>query len=134
ELPEGLEVSLATTELRVSGEPGQRGAVELNLSTSDCCATGDYGFTLMVRDQAGGPALEVPVTVTVAKPSFWTCPGKRIAKIAAGLLGLGFLLWLIRGFRSPSKFGETAVLARAESHEALAKLGEGDEDWRLIRS
>jgi hypothetical protein len=134
ELPEGLEVALATTELRVSGEAGQRGAVELNLRTSDCCATGDYGFTLTVRDQAGGPALAVPITVTVGKPSFWTCPGKRIAKIVAGLLGLGFLLWLIRGFRSPHGFGETAVLARAESHEALAKLGEGDEDWRLIRS
>ena len=42
--------------------------------------------------------------------------------------------WLIRGFVSPKKFAETAVLARAESHEALSKLGEGDEDWRLVRS
>jgi hypothetical protein len=134
ELPAGLEVSLATTELRVTGEPGQLAEVELNLQASDCCATGDYAFTLTVRDRAGGPALAVPITVTVTKPSFWTCPGKRIAKIAGALLGLGFLIWLVRGFRSPHKFGETAVLARAESHEALAKLGEGDEDWRSIRS
>ena len=132
ELPDGLEVTLAKTELRVSGVAGQLGEVELSLTAADCCATGDYPFTLHVRDQAGGPALEVPVIVTVAKPSFWTCPGKRIAKWTAAVLALGFLAWLIRGFTSPKSFGETAVLARAESHEALAKLGEGDEDWRLV--
>ncbi len=134
ELPEDLQVALSQTELRVAGEAGQLAKVGLSLTAADCCSTGDYAFTLRVRDQAGGPALEVPVTVTVQKPSFWTCPGKLIAKGAALALALGFLLWLIRGFTSPKKFGETAVLARAESHEALAKLGEGDEDWRLVRS
>jgi HEAT repeat protein len=74
------------------------------------------------------------VTVHVAKPSFWTCPGKRIAKWTALALAIGFLIWIIRGFTSPKSFGETAVLARGESHEALAKIGEGDEDWRLVRS
>ncbi|MFO7565499.1 MAG: hypothetical protein R6X02_22850 [Enhygromyxa sp.] len=134
EVPEDLEVALAQTQLRVTGKAGELSEVGVSLEAADCCTPGDYGFTLQVRDQAGGPALSIPVTVTVNKPSFWTCPGKLIAKWAALAIALGFLIWLVRGFSSPQKFGETAVLARAESHEALAKLGEGDEDWRLIRS
>jgi hypothetical protein len=134
EVPDELQVSLAQTELRVSGEAGHEAEVELSLRAADCCTTGDHMFTLYVRDAAGGPPLAVPITVKVAKPSFWTCPGKIIAKWVAAALALGFLIWLIRGFTSPRSFAETAVLARAESHEALAKLGEGDEDWRLIRS
>lgn len=134
EVPEDLQVALAQTELRVSGEAGHIAQVGLSLSAADCCSAGEYPFTLHIRDQAGGPELTIPVTVTVAKPSFWTCPGKMIAKWAALAAALGFSIWLIRGFTSPKRFAETAVLARAESHEALAKLGEGDEDWRLVRS
>lgn len=133
-VPDELQVALAQTELRVSGKAGDTGEVTLSLSAADCCSAGDHAFTLRVRDRAGGPSLAIPVTVTVAKPSFWVCPGKQIAKWTALALALGFLVWLIRGFTSPKKFAETAVLARAESHEALSKLGEGDEDWRLIRS
>jgi hypothetical protein len=134
EVPEGLQVGLARDQLRLTGEPGSEAQVELELAAQDCCSAGDYAYLLRVRDAGGGPALEVPVTVTVAKPSFWICPGKTIAKWAAVIFGVGLLVWLIRGFTSPAKFAETAVLARAESHEALSKLGEGDEDWRLIRS
>jgi hypothetical protein len=74
------------------------------------------------------------VRVRVDAPSFWVCPGKLILEWTLGVLGLGFVVWVVRGFVTPAKFAETAVLARAESHEALAKLGEGDEDWRLVRS
>lgn len=134
EVPDGLEVALAQTELRRTGEPGSIVEVGITLAATDCCAEGDYPFVLRVRDASGGPHLAIPVTITVAKPSFWVCPGKAIAKWTAVALALGFLAWLIRGFTSPAKFGDTAVLVRAESHEALAKVGEGDEDWRLVRS
>ena len=134
EVPDGLEVALAQTELRLTGEPGSVAEVGITLAAEDCCAAGSYPFVLHVRDAAGGPSLEIPLTVTVAKPSFWVCPGKRIAKWTAVAAALGFLFWLIRGFTSPAKFGDTAVLVRAESHDALSKIGEGDEDWRLIRS
>jgi hypothetical protein len=134
DVPEDLHVALAQTELRLSGKAGATASVALSLMAADCCSAGDYAYTLHVRDRAGGPELAIPVTVTVAKPSFWTCPGKKIAMWTAIAAALGFLLWLIRGFTSPKKFAETAVLARAESHEALSKLSEGDEDWRLVRS
>jgi hypothetical protein len=134
EVPDGLEVALAQTDLRLTGEPGNIAEVGLTMTANDCCAAGSYPFVLHVRDAAGGPRLEIPVTINVAKPSFWVCPGKTIAKWTAVALALGFLAWLVRGFTSPAKFGDTAVLVRAESHEALAKVGEGDEDWRLLRS
>jgi hypothetical protein len=134
EVPEGLEVALRETELRRTGEPGNVVEVSITMTATDCCAQGDYLFRLHVSDAAGGPHLVIPVTVTVAKPSFWVCPGKTIAKWTAVALALAFLAWLVRGFTSPAKFGDTAVLVRAESHEALAKVGDGDEDWRLLRS
>jgi hypothetical protein len=134
DVPEGLEVALRETELRRTGAPGNVVEVGITLTATDCCAEGDYRFSLHVSDAAGGPRLAIPVTITVAKPSFWVCPGKAIAKWTAVALALGFLIWLVRGFTTPAKFGDTAVLVRAESHDALAKVGEGDEDWRAVRS
>lgn len=134
EVPEGLEVALTQTDLRRTGEPGSVVEVGITMTATDCCAQGDYLFELYVSDSAGGPHLTIPVTVTVEAPSFWVCPGKTIAKWTAAALALGLLAWIIRGFASPAKFGDTAVLVRAESHAALAKVGEGDEDWRLLRS
>lgn len=135
-LGKDLEFALVDTSLRLAGDPGERASVKVELRARDCCQAGEYPMTLRVRDttEGSGSTLTVPVTLVVAKPSFWVCPGKTIAKIAAALLGLGLLIWLIRGFTSPHKFAETAVLARAESHKVLSKLSEGDEDWRLIRS
>jgi hypothetical protein len=134
EVPEELEVALAQTELRLTGEPGSLAEVGITLAADDCCAAGSHSFVLRVHDAAGGPSLEIPVTVDVAKPSFWVCPGKAIAKWTGILVAIGFLVWLVRGFTSPAKFADSAVLVRAESHEALVKVGEGDEDWRLVRS
>ena len=134
EVPEGLRAALASSELRLTGEPGETATVELELAATDCCAAGDYLHTLRVRGTAGGPELSIPVTVRVAKPSLWICPGKTIAKGVLAALGLAFLFWLIRGFTSPQSFAETAVLARAETHEALSKLNDADPDWRLVRS
>ncbi|KIG12687.1 hypothetical protein DB30_01124 [Enhygromyxa salina] len=127
-----LAVTLAQTTLRLTSEPGGVAEVGVSLTATDCCSAGDYPFTLHVRDTAGGPQLDIPVTVSVLAPSFWVCPGKTILKWTLVALGIGLLIWLIRGFTSPAKFAQTAVLARAESHESLAKLTEGDEDWRLI--
>ncbi|PRQ07124.1 vWA domain-containing protein [Enhygromyxa salina] len=134
ELADDLRVALAQSTLRLTGEPGAVAEVTVSLTATDCCSTGDYPFTLHVRDAAGGPQLEIPVTVSVVAPSFWVCPGKLILKWSLVALGIGLLIWLIRGFTSPAKFAQTAVLARAESHEALAKLNDGDEDWRLVAS
>ncbi|PRP94481.1 hypothetical protein ENSA5_41000 [Enhygromyxa salina] len=134
DLPEGLALALDQSELRLTGEPGSEAEVSISLTATDCCAAGSYAYSLLVHDRAGGPALDIPLTVTVAKPSFWVCPGKIILKWTLVAFGLGFSIWLIRGFTSPAKFAETAVLARSESHEALSKLTEGDEDWRLVRS
>jgi hypothetical protein len=134
ELPEDLSVALEQAQLRSTGEPGGRAQIEITLEAADCCTAGEYPFTLHVRDAAGGPALEIPVTVHVVAPSFWVCPGKTILKWSLVALGVGFLIWLIRGFVSPAKFADTAVLARAESHEGLSKLTEGDPDWRLVAS
>ncbi len=134
EVPEELEVELATAELRMGSEPGSTTSIELALAASGCCETGEYRYSLTLRDKAGGPTITVPVTVSVTKPSFWVCPGKQIAMGLGAAALLGLLIWTIRGFTSPAKFADSAVLVRAESHEALAKVVDGDEDWRLVRS
>lgn len=134
DLGDDLRVRLRESSRRITGEAGSDATVEIELEARDCCSAGDYDYTLHVRDREGGPSLAIPVTVTVAKPSFWVCPGKIILKWTLVAAGVGLLFWLVRGFTSPAKFNETAVLARAETHDALAKLGEGDEDWRLVRS
>lgn len=133
-VPEGLTASLAETELRLSGAPGETASVGLSLSASDCCTTGSFTYELSVRDPSGGPGLVVPVIIDVHEPSFWVCPGKIIAKVGLGVAAIGLLIWLIHGLVSPPSFADGAVLARAESHEALAKLSDGDPDWRLVRS
>lgn len=98
----------------------------------DCCGAGDYTGTLVLEAASGGPALRVPVTVTVTDPGFWVCPGKQIAMALAALLALAFLIWLIRGFLSPAKFRDGAVLMWARSHDALLRLRDGDEGWRKL--
>lgn len=132
-VPEGLVVETLEAARVIEAEPGTRTSIELRVRSPDCCEAGRYPFTLVVRD-ASGTTLRVPVELELAPASFWTCPGKQIALGLAGLAALGFVIWLIRGFTSPPKFGDAAVLVRAESHEALAKVVDGDEDWRLVRS
>lgn len=132
-VPEGLVVETLEAVRLIEAEPGTRTPIQLRVDSPDCCDAGRYPFTLVVRD-AGGATLRVPVELELAAAGFWTCPGKQIALGLAGLAALGFVVWLIRGFTSPAKFGDAAVLVRAESHEALAKVVDGDEDWRLVRS
>jgi hypothetical protein len=131
-LPDGLVIETVHDERLYQAKTGETVEVLLRVSSPDCCETGDYAATLVARQ--GETEVRVPVTVTIEKPSFWTCPGKQIAMGLAGLAALGFLIWLVRGFTSPAKFADGAVLVRGESHEALAKVVDGDEDWRLVRS
>lgn len=114
-------------------EPGERATIELRVRSPDCCDAGEYPFTLVVSGPQGA-TLRVPVTLQLEAASFWTCPGKQIALGLAGLAAIGLVVWLIRGFTSPAKFADAAVLVRAESHEALVKVVDGDEDWRLVRA
>ncbi|MFV8755343.1 hypothetical protein ACNOYE_32735 [Nannocystaceae bacterium ST9] len=132
ELPEGLVIEPIVAQQTFSGHAGETAELGLRVSSPDCCDAGDYSLVLVAR--AGDEAMRVPLTVTIEKPSFWTCPGKQIVIGLAGLAALGLLIWLVRGFTSPAKFADGAVLVRAESHEALAKVVDGDEDWRLVRS
>lgn len=134
ELPDGLIVEPVQPTQSFRAGPGETAKVAIRVTSPGCCETGDYPLVLRARASAGGPTLEIPVTLTIEKPSFWTCPGQQIALVLAGLAALGLLIWLIRGFTSPAKFADSAVLVRAESHEALAKVVDGDEDWRLVRS
>jgi hypothetical protein len=131
-LPEGLVIEPVHARRVLDSQNAGTAEVMLRVRSTDCCEAGDYEVTLVVRE--GDTSLRIPVTVTIVKPSFWTCPGKQIAMGLAGLAALGFLFWLVRGFTSPAKFADAAVLVRGESHEALAKVAEGDEDWRLVRS
>lgn len=134
ELPEGLVLEPVRAHQVFEAGPGETATIALRVSSPDCCEAGDYPLVLIARAGAEGPAMRIPVTLTLTKPSFWVCPGKQIALGLAGLAALGFLIWLVRGFTSPAKFADAAVLVRAESHEALAKVVDGDEDWRLVRS
>lgn len=129
---DGLEAGPAEeTERMRAGEEGMAGrAVEAR--AEDCCGVDTYRGTLVLSASGGGPDLEVPLAVRVVDPGFWVCPGKQIATWTAVLLGLLFLGWVVRGFVSPAKFREGAVLAWAESHEALLRLRDGDEGWRKL--
>lgn len=119
-----------TQRLR-AGEDRTTG-LELFAEADDCCGAGDADATLVLEAASGGPALRVPVTITVRDPGFWVCPGKQIAMALAALLALALLVWLVRGFISPAKFREGAVLTWARSHDALLRLREGDEGYRKL--
>ena len=98
----------------------------------DCCDAGEHAGTLVLSAQSGGPELRLPITLRVRDPGFWTCPGKQIA--FWGLVALAILLaiWVVRGFVTPASFRPGAILAWAESHDALLRAREGDEGWRKL--
>ena len=79
DIPEDLSVALDESQLRLSGEPGGTAEVSLSLAAADCCSAGDYPHTLRLHDAAGGPTLELPVTITVVKPSFPTPLHRRLS-------------------------------------------------------
>lgn len=132
-LPDDLELRPAEPQTRLqSPAAGGTAEVELIARAGECCGARTHEATLVLRAEAGGPALRVPLRVTVQDPGFWVCPGRTILRVALGVLGVLLLLWLVRGFTSPAKFAPGIVLAYAESHGALAKLREGDEGWLRI--
>ncbi|MCA9663330.1 MAG: VWA domain-containing protein [Myxococcales bacterium] len=131
-LPEDLEVAPAATSTRLQASDAGTDRVTLTLRAGDCCKPQTYAAVLRLAAEAGGPTLAVPLEITVQDPGFWVCPGKKILRWTLIALGVLTLLWIIRGFLSPARFPAGVVLAYAESHEALAKLGEGDEGWLRI--
>jgi hypothetical protein len=134
DLPSGLTMELAEgARVRLGAAPGGTDTIMLSLAAEDCCRTGTYAAELLVREPVGGTELRVPVELEVIAPGWWTCPGKVIARWAAVVFGVLLLVWIVRGFVTPARFPDGAVLARADSHPELSKLTEGDEDWRLVR-
>jgi hypothetical protein len=134
DLPAGLEVAPAEHgPVRLGAPPGGTDTVSLRLAAQECCSAGTYPAQLVLREVAGGGELRVPVEVEVVHPGFWICPGKTIARWAAVVFGVLLFVWIVRGFVTPARFGDGAVLARADSHDELSKLTDGDEDWRLVR-
>ena len=85
------------------------------------------------RLEAEGSALEIPTTITVADPGWWICPGQKILRWTLAVLGVLLLSWIVRGFLSPHRFREGAVLLYAESHDALLEIRDGDDGHRPFR-
>jgi hypothetical protein len=134
DLPSGLQVALFEGHrARLGAPPGGTDTIELSVSAEDCCSPGSYAAQLVLREVVGGTQLRVPIEIEVVHPGFWICPGKVIARWAAVVFGALTLVWLVRGFVTPARFADGAVLARADTHPELSKLTEGDEDWRLVR-
>lgn len=134
ELPSGLRIEPAESRVRLGAAPGGTQTVALSLAADDCCSPGSHAAELVLREVAGGTELRVPLEIEIVHPGFWVCPGKTIARWAAIVFGVLTLVWITRGFVTPARFPEGAVLARADSHPELSKLTEGDEDWRLVRA
>lgn len=105
--------------------------VRVGLAAEDCCSPQVYEGVL--RLEAEGSVLEVPMRVDVRDPGWWTCPGKTILKWTLAALGVLLLIWIVRGFISPHEFREGAVLLYAESHEALLDIKDGDDGHRPFR-
>ncbi|MCB9568876.1 MAG: hypothetical protein H6710_16960 [Myxococcales bacterium] len=133
DLPEDLTLEPVAGSTRLqAGAPGGVADVELRLQAAECCKPATYRARLLLQAEAGGPTIAVPLAITVEDPGFWVCPGKKILRWSLAALGLLTLIWLIRGFTSPAKLPPGAVLAYAESHKALSKIGEGDEGWTRL--
>ena len=106
-------------------------AVRVRASANECCDAGTYDGVL--RLEADGSVLEVPLRVMVQDPGWWTCPGQKILRWTLAVLGVLLLIWIVRGFLSPNRFREGAVLLYAESHGALLDIREGDDGHRPFR-
>jgi len=133
DLPDDLFIEPESENVRLEAAvAGDVDHVTLRVASEDCCSPTTYRAELRLQAEAGGPELSVPLVITVQDPGFWVCPGKKILRWTLVGLGLLTLLWILRGFVSPAKFPSGVVLAYAESHSALSKLGEGDEGWLRI--
>jgi hypothetical protein len=127
-----LELQPVAASTRLQAPLGGAAPIELRVLAGECCEARTYSAALLLRAEAGGPALRVPLEIVVSAPSFWVCPGRKILRWGLGALAFLALIWLIRGFISPAKFTPGIVLAYAETHNALGKLREGDEGWLTI--
>ena len=105
--------------------------VRIHDEAGECCSPPPYEGVL--RLEADGSVLEVPMRVTVVDPGWWTCPGQKILRWTLLVLGVLLLIWIVRGFLSPHRFREGAVLVYAESHDALLDIKDGDEGHRPFR-
>ncbi len=127
---ERLELSAEDAELSPREGDGLA-QVRIGDRAHECCDAGDYDGVL--RLEAEGSVLEVPMTVTVQDPGWWTCPGQKILRWVLGVLVVLLIIWVIRGFVSPSRFREGAILVYAESHDALIDTKDGDDGHRPFR-
>lgn len=126
-----LRAGGARSTQRLRADEARQASIRLFAEAEDCCGAGEREGTL-VLSAASGPELRVPITVRVIDPGFWTCPGKQILTWTLIGIALVLLVWVVRGFLSPPRFREGAILMWASSHEALLRLREGDEGWRPL--
>jgi hypothetical protein len=97
-----------------------------------CCDAATYEGRLVLTG-GGESRIELPLRVTVTDPGFWVCPGRQILGVLLAVLFLAFLVWLVRGFTSPARFRDGALLLWSDSHDRLLKLRDGDDGWRELR-
>lgn len=126
-----LDVHSQEPSLRLRAGQDGRGRIVLELLSEDCCSPGVHEGRVILTT-AGAPPLAVPLRVSIQDPGFWVCPGKKILRWAAAIFSLLFLIWLIRGFLSPAKFRDGALLLYATSHDALLELREGEDGYKRL--
>ena len=125
-----LEVSVLPPG-RIRGDDDGRATITVHAEAEECCSPEAYDGHLVLR--AGESTLHVPLRVTVTDPGFWVCPFRKILRWTLGILGLLFLIWLVRGFLKPAKFRDGALILYCDSHERLLKLREGDDGYRKLK-
>ncbi len=129
-----LEVAPAEAETAARADEATRTIpLRVRAAAGDCCAEETHTGTLVLSGP-DGPELRVPLEVVVEDAGWWTCPGKTIALWTAIVLAVLFLIWVIRGFLSPAKFRQGAVLVWADSHEGLLRVRQGDEGWHTLEA
>lgn len=124
------DLTLSARAGRLRADAEGRAPITLIADADECCSTGDYeGFVIL---RSGESELRVPLRVHVDDPGFWVCPGRKILRWTLAILGVLFLVWLVRGLLGPAQFRKGALILWAESHDQLLRLRDGDDGWRPL--
>lgn len=126
----GLEVFVEAPG-RIRGDDDGLAQISVRAEAAECCTPKTYEGR--IRLSVGDNELHVPLSVHVQDPGFWVCPFRRILRWSIAILSLLLLIWIIRGFLSPAKFRDGALILSADTHEHLLELREGDDGYRKLK-
>ena len=116
---------------RIRGDENGVAQITVHAEAAECCTPQTYEGQIELS--VGENVLHVPISIHVRDPGFWVCPFRKILRWTISILSILLLIWIVRGFLSPAKFGEGALILSADTHEHLLELREGDDGYRKLK-